>query len=671
MATIGALVAELSAETASFHRDLGKATSALNSSAAQMNKAVAGIERGFRQLGTTIVALAGPAAMGAWVKSQIDAGDQLNKLSQKTGIAVEKLSAYQYGAKLSDVDTQNLQQSIVRLAKSMQDSVVSPTSEAARSFAALGIKVLDANGKMRSTDSVLEEIGRKFGAAADGTEKTAAAVSLLGRSGADLIPLLNNLDALTEEARRSGKIMSTGWAQASETFNDEVMRMTDSLGMFLTRADNGPTIVDGLTNALKGVEWVALRVAQRFEVVGTTIGGVAAAGVAVATGEFSRARSIMQMLDHDIDEIRKRGEEARAALWSDQGPQKTATPTGGGAALPRLAFPTAPQKDNTEQFLKSLEQLRIASAKLQTEMLSDEAAKSVARVDLARQEWIQKANLVQMSTAQQKQYLEALDQYQDTLRQSEGMKAAEKEAKDMADAEARYTRMRAQFDVEFAARFEQQEQIAELDEIYRQLGIDRDQAYWDARNKIAEQAAAKTNKQQAFYGMTRAKFDQLTWTGQLSFMTGALQQMSAVGATENKKRFELNKKVAIANAIVSTYQGAAAALTWGPILGPILAAMMVAVGLAQVQQIRSASFSGATSPASVGGGTATPVYEPPGVGNAVYEPNAEAFSGGRGGNRPTINLTIESDSGMIPTEWVRDKLMPRINEAIADGTPLG
>jgi len=671
MATIGSLVAELAAETASFHRDLGKATAALNSSASSMNKAVAGIERGFRQLGTTIVALAGPAAMGAWVKSQIDAGDQLNKLSQKTGIAVEKLSAYQYGAKLSDVETQGLQQSLVKLAKSMQDSLITPSSEATRAFEALGIKVLDANGKMRSTDSVLEEIARKFGAAADGPEKTAAAVSLLGRAGADLIPLLNNLDALTEEAQRSGRIMSSGFARAAEEFNDQITRMTDSLGMFLARSEEGPQILDGMLNALKGLQWFGMGVAQGFEELGTTLGGVAAAGAAFATGKFSEARNILSMLDADLAAIRKRGEEARAALWSDQGPQKPESKPGGGAALPRLNFSTAPPAIKDDQFLKSLEQLRIASAKLQTEMLDDEAAKSVARVEIARQEWIQKANVVQMSAAQQKQYLEALDQYQDTLRQSEGMKAAEKEAKDMADAEARYNTLRAQFDIEFAARFEQQERIAELDEIYRQLGIDRDQAYWDTRNKIAEQAAAKTNKQQAFYGMTRAKFDKLTWDQQASWMGSSLQQMTAIGATENKKQFELNKKVAIANAIISTYQGAAAALQWGFPLGPIFAALMVAAGLAQVQQIRSASFSGATSPASVGGGTATPVYEPPGVGNAVYEPNADAFNGGRGANRPTINLTIESDSGMIPTEWVRDKLMPRINEAIADGTPLG
>jgi len=56
------------------------------------------------------------------------------------------------------------------------------------------------------------------------------------------------------------------------------------------------------------------------------------------------------------------------------------------------------------------------------------------------------------------------------------------------------------------------------------------------------------------------------------------------------------KEVAIAQAIINTYEAATKAMTAGPIIGPILAALTIAMGLAQVAKIIS------TEPAGGGGG---------------------------------------------------------------------
>ena len=63
-------------------------------------------------------------------------------------------------------------------------------------------------------------------------------------------------------------------------------------------------------------------------------------------------------------------------------------------------------------------------------------------------------------------------------------------------------------------------------------------------------------------------------------------------AQHNKKAFELNKAVAITEAIINTYQGATKALAQGGVFGPFLAAAIVASGLAQVATIRNQQYPG-------------------------------------------------------------------------------
>ena len=66
----------------------------------------------------------------------------------------------------------------------------------------------------------------------------------------------------------------------------------------------------------------------------------------------------------------------------------------------------------------------------------------------------------------------------------------------------------------------------------------------------------------------------------------ALEQIAQV----NKRAFQLNKAVAITEAIINTYQGATKALAQGGVFGPLLAGAIVASGLAQVAIIRNQQY---------------------------------------------------------------------------------
>jgi phage-related minor tail protein len=68
-----------------------------------------------------------------------------------------------------------------------------------------------------------------------------------------------------------------------------------------------------------------------------------------------------------------------------------------------------------------------------------------------------------------------------------------------------------------------------------------------------------------------------------------------------RKAFEQKKKMDIAQAVISTALGAARSMEMGGIIGPVLAAMTIAMGMAQIAIIKKQTFQG-----SSGAGAAKP-----------------------------------------------------------------
>ena len=150
------------------------------------------------------------------------------------------------------------------------------------------------------------------------------------------------------------------------------------------------------------------------------------------------------------------------------------------------------------------------------------------------------------------------------------------------------------------------------------------------------------------------------------------QMFTALGA-QNKKAFEAAKAFNIANAIMNTFMGATKALaTYPPPFNFIAAAATVAMGMAQVNSIRSQQYSGRALGGPVMGGTPYIVGE---NGPEIFTPattgsitrNSDAFGGGGPTN---INFTIQANDasgfdqlllerkGMIQ-QFVSDAMMER------------
>lgn len=171
-------------------------------------------------LGKSMLGLAGgltAAGFAAWVKGAIDAADQTDELAQKTGLLVEQVAGLKLLFEKEGLGDE-FGKTMAKLSKG--------ASEGNKAFEAMGITVRNSTGHLKSTRELLAEVADKFAGYRDGAEKTALAMELFGKSGADLIPLLNNgaagIDEMDQRARELGLTLSKEAAAAAAQFNDNL-----------------------------------------------------------------------------------------------------------------------------------------------------------------------------------------------------------------------------------------------------------------------------------------------------------------------------------------------------------------------------------------------------------------------------------------------------------------
>jgi uncharacterized small protein (DUF1192 family) len=181
-----------------------------------------------------IATVAGAAITGAFtaiVLKTAKVGDQFDKMSLRTGVAVEDLSALAYAADISGTDIGTLEKGLKGLTKVMDDASMG-IGEGMEAFELLNIAVMDSEGKLRSTVDVLKEAATKISAIEDPTKQAALAMDLFGaRAGPQLLPLLKmgeeGIEDLMKKAEELGITITTEAATAAAEFTD---RMTDLKG---------------------------------------------------------------------------------------------------------------------------------------------------------------------------------------------------------------------------------------------------------------------------------------------------------------------------------------------------------------------------------------------------------------------------------------------------------
>jgi hypothetical protein len=610
------------------------------------------IQATFAEMGEAIIVAFAVDRIAEFVEHLTDLGLQVERTAQQTGLSAEQIAVFDYAAARADVSLEELRHGLERFSLGIQEASKGTGSQAA-AFNALGISVRDTNNNIKPMDDLLKEVMDRFAGTADNGNKTAIAMMLFGRQGADLIPVLDQgsagLDKLKSSVEATGAIFSGEMQEAlADTHNqivdldksttgleetlfsqfkpaiDEVVKgMTDLIEAFVKSYKEGGTVaavLDTIEAAINALLTAIIGVVSILDVLWST-----ARMVFLNLGEFAvkSAQSIydafhmnlakadqdLAEMQQDMDRRWKENADNAVKVWTGASGEisklwqhlKSDEPSAkeGESSKPSLAAPgddLGSQKSHMQEWQSELDQRLIA------DQIYGEKARQVEE-DF----WTHKLALAKKGTEDYNQLTERVYQFQNQTYQQ--TVAAETK---MFDAEQ-----------EAAKKNYLQVQNLETQKLHYLEGIyGRNSAQYQAELKRQEQMDQQHVKQteqkyeQLFKGMFSSFNDAVKgmlqgtqtlqqgianmFEGILESVASVLEEMAAkwlaeqiVGETASQTTAHTDIAASAARAGAAAYASTAAIPIIGPELAP--AAGALAYGGAMAYEAMASFDSGAYS----------------------------------------------------------------------------
>lgn len=214
MATIAELAVNFTANTGGLDSGVGRATGALQRFKTEAEKASYAVDQEFGRLNKSLSAIgingsavassvakvglamvglsagAGLAVMVGMFDKSVESAAKLQEMSEKTGASIEKLSGIAQIAKIEGADMDAVSSAMAKLAVNMEASG-GASKKMSDALGRIGLSLSDLKGK--DTGSMFEMISRSMSKYGESAGKTAVAVELFGKRGAELIPTMNLL----------------------------------------------------------------------------------------------------------------------------------------------------------------------------------------------------------------------------------------------------------------------------------------------------------------------------------------------------------------------------------------------------------------------------------------------------------------------------------------------
>ena len=131
------------------------------------------------------------AGIGALTYKSGKLADDLNTMSKIYHINTKQLQLYGAAADLVDVEVETIAKSHTKLAKNMGNAA-DGSKKQADAFKKLGVDIKNSDGSLRSADDVFNDVIGSLGSMENETERDALAMTLMGKSAAELNPLIED-----------------------------------------------------------------------------------------------------------------------------------------------------------------------------------------------------------------------------------------------------------------------------------------------------------------------------------------------------------------------------------------------------------------------------------------------------------------------------------------------
>lgn len=660
----GTLTIDLAAGVARLEAEMKKATKDVRGAMQGIDGAVSSVKKGFAGL----VAAMGAGSFAVLIKNAMESIDATAKLADRLGVATDKMAGLKHAADLAGVSQETLNTGLRGMVNNVAQAAMG-LGEGARAFNQLGLSARELSAL--APDQQLERIMTALAGVENVTQRNAIAQQIFGSRASEMLNLVadgaDGIRRATEDTRAWGVALSRVDAAKVEMANDAMTRAKMAAsGIVNTIAVQLSPIITALANkfadsareaggfrdqVIDGMEKVSIAVAyganvvRGLQVVWKGLEMVVAAAINhIIQGYASVDRAFTDFIN------------SVSQSWVGQ----------------KMGVPAA-EYAATLQDIADISNIRMQEIREEFDALAsqplpaDNVLAWFAEVKAAAQqgaEEIAAARAAAMGGGRQI-----------NPNANKEFAGQDKVANDIL-------KMQESFAVEQEVLAEQlmQKQML-LDNAYM-LDVISLQTYEEMKASLENQY--QTQRAQAMDKWRAREYGaQSTWMGQVNqLMQGSfnqqvqgvgmmLGQMSNLMQSGKKKEFEIGKKAAIGQALVNTYLGVSAALSYGFPIGLVFAAIALATGLANVNRIRAQKFGGGggATPvfnASPGGGIPDPIdYSRPEPPTPTLQSQTSVQTQPR-----NVNLTLVSESGVMSAQYVRDTLIPTINDALGDGVNL-
>lgn len=580
-----------------------------------------------KMVGTAVAAAA--AAIGYMTVSSVQALAAQNDLAQTLGTTQAQLVALRRAADLSGVSHETLEKAAKKLNNTIGEGQAG-NKAANETFARMGLTA-DRLAAM-PLDERFAAISRSVSGLATQTERAALMQDVFGKSGQDLLPMMQD----SGETLRYAAEQTVAWGTAlSELDMAQVAEADD-------RMSDVRTTVDGLQNQL------ATAFAPTITVVSERLVQAAQSGRGFGDSVFEAFRVVAMGVGYVADLF--------SALHLGIKTVEVATNS------MALAFNLAAMSVETVALAidRVLGTDTVENIKQRQKVITGTISAGMKRVADSAKELADIYNAPLPHENVDKFFADVRAQSRKTL---DELVANDKKHTDSAA-------------VEVAKRVEikkgEGSKVVEVATAQRvEMGAlsvtwnEKEQAEAAAANKTALDGEVQRNTE-----WMRSLEDDTKkgWKGKLSAANTGMGQLSSLMQSGRRKEFELGKAAAIGQAIIGTSLGVTEALKAPWFMSPFLVATALLTGGMQVRAIKNTQFGGGGA-ANVGAVPTMSVGETGLPSRSSQVAEAPMLPASSSSSAPARNVTVivQSDSGMVSTDWLVNQLGPTLKDAYGDG----
>lgn len=189
------------------------------------------------------------------INKTAELGDNIAKAAIRTGLSAEALKQWNFVAGLAGVETKTLENSFFILARNM-DNAIQGSKMSADAFKDLGLNVRELQNM--SPEEALLKSADAFTKIENANKRSALAMKVFGKSGAQLIPLFLNGTAAIEdqikEAKELGITFSEDAVKGTQQYIDNQLRLETV--MTVLEETIGNILIPVMNELMEGfVEW--------------------------------------------------------------------------------------------------------------------------------------------------------------------------------------------------------------------------------------------------------------------------------------------------------------------------------------------------------------------------------------------------------------------------------